>query len=85
MGKICAFLSAGSSEPTALVITGDSGIGKTVVWNHLVKTALPPSFRVLSSGQPRLRDRSLSPHLAICWATLPRSFFPGSRNIEDEP
>lgn len=59
MGKICAFLSAGSGEPTALVITGDTGIGKTVVWKHLVKTALPPSFRVLSC-RPASSERPLA-------------------------
>jgi DNA-binding CsgD family transcriptional regulator len=59
VGKICAFLSAGSGEPAALVITGDSGIGKTVVWKHLVKTALPPSFRVLSC-RPASSERPLA-------------------------
>jgi DNA-binding CsgD family transcriptional regulator len=48
LGKICAFLSAGSDGPAALAITGDVGIGKTVVWKHAVQTALRPSFRVLS-------------------------------------
>ena len=59
MGKICAFFSAGSGEPAALVITGDTGIGKTVVWKHLVKDALPPSFRVLSC-RPAPSERPLA-------------------------
>jgi hypothetical protein len=48
VGKICAFLPAGSGEPAALVITGDVGIGKTVVWKHLLQTTLRSYFRVLS-------------------------------------
>ena len=58
MGRICALFSAGSGEPMALIITGDSGIGKTMVWKHLVKTALPPSFRVLSC-RPASSERPL--------------------------
>ena len=58
MGKICALLSAASGESAARVITGDTGIGKTVVWKHLVKTALPPSFRVLSC-RPASSERPL--------------------------
>jgi len=48
VGEICAFLSASPGEPAAVAITGDVGIGKTMVWKHLVQTALRPSFRVLS-------------------------------------
>ena len=40
MGEICAFLSASPGEPAAVAITGDVGIGKTMVWKHLVQTAL---------------------------------------------
>jgi hypothetical protein len=59
VGEICAFLSVGSGEPAALVITGDVGIGKTVVWKHVVQTALRPSFRVLSC-QPASSERPLA-------------------------
>jgi DNA-binding CsgD family transcriptional regulator len=59
VGKICAFLSAGSGAPRALVITGDVGIGKTAVWKHMVQTALRPSFRVLSC-RPALSERPLA-------------------------
>jgi len=59
VGKICALLSASPGEPAALIITGDTGIGKTVVWKHLVKSALPPSFRVLSC-RPASAERPLA-------------------------
>jgi DNA-binding CsgD family transcriptional regulator len=59
VGKICAFLSAGSSEPTAVTITGDAGIGKTVVWNHVAQAAMSPSFRVLSC-RPASSERPLA-------------------------
>jgi hypothetical protein len=85
VGRICALFSAGSGEPMALIITGDSGIGKTMVWKHLVKTALPPSFRVLSC-RPASSERPLVfSALGDLLGTLPRSFSRGSRNIEDEP
>ena len=59
VGEICAFLSASSGEPAAVVIKGDVGIGKTVVWKHLVQTALRPSFRVLSC-RPASSERPLA-------------------------
>ena len=45
VGKICAFLTASSGEPTAVAITGDVGIGKTAVWKHVAQAAL-------QDGQP---------------------------------
>ena len=39
IGEIRAFLSAVPGEPAAVAITGDAGIGKTVVWRHLVQAA----------------------------------------------
>jgi DNA-binding CsgD family transcriptional regulator/tetratricopeptide (TPR) repeat protein len=47
IAEIRAFLSDASGTPTALSITGDAGIGKTVVWRHLLQTA-GRSSRVLS-------------------------------------
>jgi DNA-binding CsgD family transcriptional regulator len=45
IAEIWAFLSAASEAPAALVITGDAGIGKTVVWEHVLQAAR--SYRVL--------------------------------------
>jgi DNA-binding CsgD family transcriptional regulator len=45
--EIWAFLRATSGAPAALVITGDVGIGKTVVWQRMLQAA-DHSFRVLS-------------------------------------
>jgi DNA-binding CsgD family transcriptional regulator len=59
VGEICAFLSANSGEPAAVAVTGDVGIGKTMVWKHLVQTALRPSFRVLSC-RPASSERPLA-------------------------
>jgi DNA-binding CsgD family transcriptional regulator len=59
VGEICAFLSASPGEPAAVAITGDVGIGKTMVWKHLVQTALRPSFRVLSC-RPAPSERPLA-------------------------
>ena len=58
-GEICAFLSASSGGPAAVAISGDVGIGKTMVWKHLVQTALRPSFRVLSC-RPASSERPLA-------------------------
>ena len=33
--EIGAFFSAASGAPAALIITGDAGIGKTVLWRHI--------------------------------------------------
>ena len=56
--EILAFLSAVSGEPAALVITGDAGIGKTVVWQHVLRAA-GRSSRVLSC-QPASAERPLA-------------------------
>lgn len=45
--EIADFLSAMSGAPAALVITGDTGIGKTIVWQHALQGARQ-SARVLS-------------------------------------
>ncbi|WP_300611795.1 LuxR family transcriptional regulator [Trebonia sp.] len=39
IAQILAFLSAASGGPAALVITGDAGIGKTVVWQYALQAA----------------------------------------------
>jgi DNA-binding CsgD family transcriptional regulator len=58
IAKISAFISAVSGGPAALAITGDAGIGKTVVWEHLLQDA-DRSFRVLSC-QPAPAERPLA-------------------------
>jgi DNA-binding CsgD family transcriptional regulator len=55
---ISAFLSATSGAPAALNITGEAGIGKTMVWRHLVQGARRSS-RVLSC-QPSSAERPLA-------------------------
>jgi DNA-binding CsgD family transcriptional regulator len=39
IAEIRTFLSAVSGKPAAVAVTGDAGIGKTVVWQHLVQAA----------------------------------------------
>ena len=58
IADICAFLSATSGAPSALAITGDPGIGKTMVWKHVLLAALGSS-RVLSC-QPTSAERPLA-------------------------
>jgi DNA-binding CsgD family transcriptional regulator len=53
-----AFFSAAFGAPAALVITGDAGIGKTVVWQHVLQAA-GRSSRVLSC-RPALAERPLA-------------------------
>ena len=58
IAEIWAFLSAASGTPVALAITGDAGIGKTVVWQHLLQ-AVSRSSKVLSC-QPTSAERPLA-------------------------
>jgi DNA-binding CsgD family transcriptional regulator len=59
IADIWAFLlSATSGSPAALTITGDPGIGKTIVWKHVVQAA-SHSSRVLSC-QPASAERPLA-------------------------
>ena len=58
IAEILAFLSDSSGAPAALVITGDAGIGKTVVWQHVLQAA-GRSARVLSC-RPALAERPLA-------------------------
>ncbi len=57
VAAILAFLSANAAAPAALAITGDPGIGKTVLWKHIVQE-IGPSSRVLCS-QPTSMERPL--------------------------
>jgi DNA-binding CsgD family transcriptional regulator len=58
VAEISAFMSVTPGLPSALVITGETGIGKTIVWNHVAQTARQSS-RVLSC-QPTSAERSLA-------------------------
>jgi DNA-binding CsgD family transcriptional regulator len=58
VAHIRAFLSVASGAPTALVIVGDAGIGKTVVWQHVLQAA-NRSSRVLAC-QPAPTERPLA-------------------------
>jgi DNA-binding CsgD family transcriptional regulator len=58
IAKISAFLSAASGTPAALAITGDAGIGKTMLWKHVAQAA-SRSSRVLSC-RPALAERPLA-------------------------
>jgi DNA-binding CsgD family transcriptional regulator/tetratricopeptide (TPR) repeat protein len=58
VAEISAFLSATSGLPAALAITGDAGIGKTMVWQNTLRAA-GHSARVLSC-QPTLAERPLA-------------------------
>ena len=58
VAEISAFLSRTAGTPSALAITGDAGIGKTIVWNHVTQAA-SQSSRVLSC-QPASAERSLA-------------------------
>ena len=55
---ILAFLSAASGAPAALVVTGDTGIGKTAMWQHALQ-ATGRSARVLSC-RPAMAERPLA-------------------------
>jgi predicted ATPase len=58
IAEIRAFLSAAPGELGAVAITGDAGIGKTVVWQHLLEAA-DRSFTVLSC-RPAPAERPLA-------------------------
>lgn len=47
IAEIWTFISAASGAPAALSITGDAGIGKTLIWQHVLQAARSSS-RVLS-------------------------------------
>ena len=58
VAELCAFLSATSGAPSAVAITGDAGIGKTVVWKHVARAAGGSSM--VLSCQPALAERPLA-------------------------
>ena len=58
MAEIWASVRAASGAPAALVITGAAGIGKTVVWRHVLQAA-GQSYRVLSC-RPTPAERLLA-------------------------
>jgi DNA-binding CsgD family transcriptional regulator len=58
IAEISAFLSATSGAPAALAITGDAGIGKTVLWKHVAQDS-GRWARVLSC-RPTAAERPLA-------------------------
>jgi DNA-binding CsgD family transcriptional regulator/tetratricopeptide (TPR) repeat protein len=58
IAEISAFLTAARGSPAAVAITGDPGIGKTILWEHLLRVA-GASSRVLSC-HPALAERPLA-------------------------
>jgi len=58
IAEIWAFLSTHSRAPGALAITGDAGIGKSTVWQHVLQVA-DCSSRVLSC-RPTAAERPLA-------------------------
>jgi DNA-binding CsgD family transcriptional regulator len=58
VAKIRALLSTASGATAALAITGDAGVGKTVVWRHMLQD-VGRSSRVLSC-QPAPAERPLA-------------------------
>jgi ATP/maltotriose-dependent transcriptional regulator MalT len=76
---VAEFLDAASVDPTALVIEGDPGIGKTTVWSACVDLAVERGFRVLSAraaaAESVLGYSALADILAEvdpdAWAVLP--------------
>ncbi|WP_185976137.1 LuxR C-terminal-related transcriptional regulator [Mycolicibacterium sp. 018/SC-01/001] len=47
--QVAGFLGAAAQRPTALIIEGEAGIGKTTCWLALVEQARADGFRVLSA------------------------------------
>ena len=47
--RIAGFLACATSEPSALLIEGETGIGKTTLWLSALKLAGDKGFRVLSA------------------------------------
>src|SRR6187200_2494505 len=76
-----AFLAAATNSPSALLVDGEAGIGKTTVWLAGLKQAREHGFRVLSahavSAESVLAYASLADLLTDVdqdiWADLPES------------
>ena len=49
LGAVASFLVGVPAGPTALVVEGQAGIGKTTVWLEAIRVARSRSFRVLRS------------------------------------
>ena len=58
IAEIRAFLCAASGEPAAVAVTGDAGIGKTAVWQHLLQAASRSS--TVLSCRPAPAERPLA-------------------------
>ena len=76
---IAGFLASATSEPSALLIEGEPGIGKTTLWLAAVELAEARGFRVLSTraaaAESVLAYTALADMLdgvdAAAWADLP--------------
>jgi DNA-binding NarL/FixJ family response regulator len=77
--RIAGFLTSATSEPSALLIEGEPGIGKTTLWLAAVELAREKGFRVLSAraaaAESVLAYTALADLLdgvpASAWADLP--------------
>jgi DNA-binding CsgD family transcriptional regulator len=77
--RIAAFLASATSEPSALLIEGEPGIGKTTLWLEALELARDQGFRVLSTraaaAESVLAYTALTDLLdgvpASAWADLP--------------
>ena len=77
--RIAAFLASATSEPSGLLIEGESGIGKTTLWLAALDLARTKRFRVLSAraaeAESVLAYTTLADLLddvpASAWANLP--------------
>ena len=73
------FLSSAAGEPSALLIEGEPGIGKTTLWLETLELARTAGFRVLSAraaaAESVLAYTALADLLdgvpAVAWADLP--------------
>jgi DNA-binding CsgD family transcriptional regulator len=57
LGSIAGFLDAVPAGPSALVIQGEAGIGKTVLWNEAVAAARDRGYTVLSCHPAQAESR----------------------------
>ena len=55
---IAGFLASATSEPSALLIEGEPGIGKTTLWLAALEQARDKGFRVLSARATLLSVRA---------------------------
>src|SRR6476661_1099281 len=77
--SVSGFLASATSEPSALLIEGEPGIGKTTLWLAAVESARDKGFQVLSAraaaAESVLAYTALADLLdgvpASAWADLP--------------